>query len=70
MENLMFENMSRMEICRRMSAHCQRSADETPAGDERETMQRASDKFKDEADQLAFDGLLAALIWPDRPRRA
>jgi hypothetical protein len=70
MENLMFENMSRMEICRRMSVHCQKSADETPAGDDREAMQRASDKFKDEADQLAMDDLLAAMTLPARPRRA
>ncbi len=64
MENPMFKNLSRMDVCRRMSALCKKSADETPAGDRRDGMQRASDKFQDEADQLAIDDLLKALTWP------
>ncbi len=70
MENRMFENVSQIEICRRMSDHCQRSADESPAGEVRETMQRACDKFRNEADQLAVGSLRQALSWPMRSRTA
>ena len=66
METPMFKNLSRKEICRRMSALCQRSADEAPAGIEQERLQVASNKFRVEADYLAFQDLQEALIWPER----
>jgi hypothetical protein len=53
MENILFRNLSPIEVCRKMSAICQKSADETSPGAERERLQIASDKFKDEADDLA-----------------
>jgi hypothetical protein len=62
MENAMFKNLSPLEICRRMAAICQQSADETLPGIEQERFQRVSDKFTDEADDLAFQDLQLALV--------
>jgi hypothetical protein len=53
MENTLFKNLSPIEVCRKMSAICQKSADETSPGAERERLQIASDKFRDKADNLA-----------------
>ena len=60
----MFENLSPMEVCQRMSVICQKSADETLPGIEQERLQRVSDKFRDEADSLALQDLQQALLWP------
>ena len=54
MENSMFENLSPIEVCRKMAAICQKSADETSPGAERERLQIASDKFMHEAKCLAM----------------
>jgi hypothetical protein len=62
MENAMFKNLSPLEICRRMAAICQQSADETLPGIEQNQFQRVSDKFSDEADELAFQDLQLALL--------
>jgi hypothetical protein len=62
MENTQFKNLSRMEICRRMSALCQKSADETIPGVDQDRFQMASDKFRDEADSLAIEDLKQALL--------
>jgi len=62
----MFANLSRMEICRKMAAICQTSADETCPGVEQERLQLASDQFRGEADELAIQELQAALLWPMR----
>jgi hypothetical protein len=43
-----------MEILRKMSALCQTSADETSPGAERERLQIAADKFRNEADTLSI----------------
>ena len=53
MEDTLFKNLSRIEVCRKMSAICQESADETKPGAERERLQTAANKFRDEADALA-----------------
>jgi hypothetical protein len=70
MENAMFENVSPVDICRRMAAICQQSADETLPGIEQERFQRVSDKFTDEADYLAFRDLQLALLGSQRFRLA
>jgi hypothetical protein len=62
MENTMFKNMSRMAICRRMATICQKSADETLPGVEQEKFQMASNKFREEADDLAIQDLYQALL--------
>jgi hypothetical protein len=62
MENAMFKNLSPMEICRRMAAICQQSANETLPGIEQERFQSVSDKFRDEADELALQDLQLALL--------
>ena len=49
MENSAFQKLSPMEICRRMSAICQKSADETRPGIHQRRLQKASDRFRDEA---------------------
>ena len=54
MENTMFENLSPEEVCRKMSAICQKSADETPPGAARERLLAASRKFRNEADHPAI----------------
>jgi len=66
MESAVFKNLSPLEICRRMSAICQQSADETPPGIEQDRFQRVSDKFRDEADDLAMQDLQLALLWSPR----
>jgi hypothetical protein len=53
MEDTLFKNLSPMEICRKMSAICQKSADETRPGAERERLLVAANEFRDEADALA-----------------
>jgi hypothetical protein len=53
MEDTPFKNLSRIEVCRKMSAICQKSADETRPGAERERLRAAANKFSDEADALA-----------------
>jgi hypothetical protein len=57
MENTMFENLSPMEVCKRMSAICQKSADETRPGAEQERLLAAANEFRDEADALAIQDL-------------
>jgi hypothetical protein len=52
MENTQFKNLSPMEVCRKMSAICQKSADETSPGAARERLQTASNKLRDDADRL------------------
>jgi hypothetical protein len=66
MENAMFKNLSPLEICRRMAAICQQSADETLPGIEQMRFQRVSDKFRDEADHIAFQDLQLALLGSPR----
>jgi hypothetical protein len=61
MEKLLFANLSRMEICRKMAAICQISADGTTWGIERERLQLASDQFKKEANELALRELQTAV---------
>jgi hypothetical protein len=63
MENSIFENLSAVQICNRMAAICQRSADETSAGLEQERFQAASDKFRNEADMLALADLQQSSHW-------
>jgi hypothetical protein len=53
MEDNLFKNLSPIEVCRKMSAICQKSADETSPGAEQERLQTAANKFRDEADTLA-----------------
>jgi hypothetical protein len=60
MKNTMFENLSPMEVCRKMSAICQQSADETAPGLSHERLQIATNKLKDEADTLANSARLPA----------
>jgi hypothetical protein len=69
MENPRFKNLSAIQICNRMAAICQRSADEALPGLERERHQHASDKFRDEADTLALADLQQSSQWRiDCPR--
>jgi hypothetical protein len=53
MENTIFEHLTQMEICQRMAVICQKSADQSLPGAERDQFQAACDKFRDEADSLA-----------------
>jgi hypothetical protein len=62
MENTPFRNLSPMQICLRMAALCQRSADESLPGIDQDRFQMASDKFRDEADSLAIEDLRQALL--------
>jgi hypothetical protein len=66
MENSMFKNLSRMEVCLRMATICQKAADESLPGIEQEKFQIASDKFRDEAGDLAIQDLYQALLAPQR----
>jgi hypothetical protein len=66
MENFMFRNLSRMQVCRKMAMICQQSADETDPGVDHERLQDASDKFRAEADQLAIQDLQQALLPRER----
>ena len=66
MENAMFENLTPLEICRRMAAICQQSADETLPGIEQKRFQSVSDKFRDEADDLALQDLQLASLGSPR----
>ena len=50
----MFKNLSPIEVCQKMSAICQKSADETSPGTERERLQAAANKFVDEANAPRF----------------
>ena len=59
----MFKNLSRIDICHRMSAICQMSADESLPGDEQARHQMASDKFRNEADALTLDHLQKSPYW-------
>ena len=52
MENRIFENLSQMEICRKMSVICQKSAEETLPGIDKQRLQTVSDYFRNEADAL------------------
>jgi hypothetical protein len=63
MENNRFKNLSAIQICNRMAAICQRSADQTLPGLEQERLQLASDKFRDEADTLALADLQQSSHW-------
>ena len=60
----MFRNLSRKEVYRRMATICQKAADESLPGIEQEKFQMASDKFRDEADNLATQDLHQALLPP------
>jgi hypothetical protein len=53
MKDTLFKNLSPIEVCRKMSAICQKSADETRPGAEQERLRAAANKFRDEADALA-----------------
>ena len=53
MEDSLFENMSPIAVCRKMSAICQKAADETSPGTERVRLKTAANKFRDEANALA-----------------
>ena len=66
MENTMFKNLSRMEVCRRMATICQKAADECMPGIQLEKFKMASDKFRNEADYLATKDLHQALLPPHR----
>ena len=59
----MFKNLSRIDICHRMSAICQMSADESLPGDEQARLQMASDKFRNEADALTLTDLQKSPYW-------
>ena len=59
----MFKKMSAIEICHRMAAICQNSADVNLPGPERERFQFVSDKFRDEADTLALADLQHSPEW-------
>lgn len=59
----MFKKMSAIEICHRMAAICQNSADVNLPGPERERFQFVSDKFRDEADTLALVALQHSPEW-------
>ena len=62
----MFEVKRGGRICQRMSTLCQRPADETLSGPEHDRTEFASQKFKTEAEDLAFQNLQQALMWPQR----
>jgi hypothetical protein len=62
MENTLFKNLSPIEVCRKMSAICQKSADETSPGTERERLQKAADQFREEANALKFRDEANALL--------
>ena len=55
-----------MEVCLRMATICQKAADESLPGIEQEKFQIASDKFRDEAGDLAIQDLYQALLAPQR----
>jgi hypothetical protein len=72
MENRIFENLTPLEICRKMSVICQKAADETLPDMEKRRLQSACDLFNIEADALsnladksAGEPLLIATIVPD-----
>ena len=52
-----------MEVCHRMAAICQNSADVNLPGPERERFQFVSDSFRDEADTLALADLQHSPEW-------
>jgi hypothetical protein len=63
MENNRFKNLSAIQICNRMAAICQKSADEALPGVEQDRHQQASDKFRNEADTLALSDLRQSSQW-------
>ena len=63
MENPMFRNLSVIDVCRRMSAICQKSADESLPGIGQARLQMASDKFRSEADVLTLAHLQQSSHW-------
>lgn len=63
MENLRFKNLSAIQVCHRMAAICQKSADQTVPGLEQQRLQLASNKFRDEADALALADLRQSVDW-------
>ena len=71
MENRIFENLTPLEICKKMSVICQKAADETLPDMEKRRLQTACDHFNIEADALsnlaksAGEPLLIATIVPD-----
>jgi len=62
MEHCIFENMSKIEICRKMSVICQQSADENFPGVDKARYQIVSDYFKGEADALTIAEKIAYLL--------
>ena len=65
MENTLFEKLSPLEVCRKMSALCQQSAEETSPGAQRERLQAAANKFKDEAIALKMGDQASARKFRD-----
>ncbi|MEO8301667.1 MAG: hypothetical protein ABI608_07735 [Rhizomicrobium sp.] len=59
----MFKKLSAIEICHRMAAICQNSADANLPGLDRERFQIVSDKFREEADTLALADLQQSPHW-------
>jgi len=55
---------SHVKIFRRMAAHCRAEADAATSPAEREHMELASVQFKVEADDMAFEEMREALLWP------
>lgn len=47
-----------------MAAHCRAEADAATSPAEREHMELASVQFKVEADDMAFEEMREALLWP------
>ena len=59
----MFKNLSAIEICHRMAAICQNSADVNLPGPDRDRLQSVSEKFRREADSLALADLQHSPEW-------
>jgi hypothetical protein len=62
MENFMFRNLSRMQVCHKMAMICQQSANETDPGIDHDRLQNAANRFRVEADELAIQDLQQALL--------
>ena len=68
MENTLFEKLSPLEVCQKMWALCQQSADETSPGAQRERLQAAANRFKEEAIALKMEDKAAARGFRDEAK--
>lgn len=54
--SVMIKQLSAIEICQKFAVICQKTADQTPQGDEHDRSQNASERFKVEAKSLRYTG--------------